>query len=249
MLLFTKLQTWYVTFVYGNPNVQGRIAFINQLKQMAMSVDIPWLVMGDFNICSSQADKWGNRGIHRSSAHAYLDFLFDYNLEEMSYSGQKYTWLNKQDGRAQVMERIDKALCNGEWRNLFSHSHLMHENLVASDHRPLILLQNKPSFIRKPFVFDIRCLESQDCFLAIRDKWDTSSNNFVKKLSECQLTVEVWCRDHLGNSRRRIEVLSKRLDKLLSSPSVNSIDQEIIAIRRQLQDLWELEEKYWFQKS
>ncbi|KAK2653118.1 hypothetical protein Ddye_012974 [Dipteronia dyeriana] len=45
--------------------------------------------------------------------------LDDCELQDIGFSGQSFTWCNKREGVAMIHERLDRCVCNFQWKNLF----------------------------------------------------------------------------------------------------------------------------------
>lgn len=41
---------------------------------------------------------------------------------DLGYSGQKYTWKNKQDGHAIIKERLDRVVVSVDWLEIFQEA-------------------------------------------------------------------------------------------------------------------------------
>lgn len=48
---------WLLTNVYGPCTHEGKIEFTNWLKKIQVPDDINWLILGDFNLMRSPADR------------------------------------------------------------------------------------------------------------------------------------------------------------------------------------------------
>jgi hypothetical protein len=48
---------WILTCVYGPCTAEGKVLFLNWLKEVQMPNDIDWLVLGDFNLIRKQEDR------------------------------------------------------------------------------------------------------------------------------------------------------------------------------------------------
>ncbi|KAF2311097.1 hypothetical protein GH714_019478 [Hevea brasiliensis] len=182
--------TWHATFVYGEPAEHKIISFLKHLRSLNLHDGEAWLIIGGINFCSQHEDKWGHRSINRQIANEYHNFLFDGLLEELEFKGNRYTWSNMQSGQARVMERIDKAISNPEWRLLFPSSQLIHGKFKGSDHRPLILFLNRrPKKVRRNFNFDLRWSSFSDCDDIIKNVWNSdhpTSDNLLGNLESCK---------------------------------------------------------------
>lgn len=60
-------------------------------------------------------------------------------LIDMGYVGTPFTWMNMRSGLANIQERLDRAMCNQEWQDLFSDTVVKHLPRVKSDHVPLLI--------------------------------------------------------------------------------------------------------------
>jgi hypothetical protein len=73
----------------------------------------------------------------------------------MRFVGNPFTWTNKRPARANVKERLDRALANADWRILFPNAKVKHFPIIKSDHAPILLLtQGDLNNYPKPFRFE-----------------------------------------------------------------------------------------------
>ncbi|XP_057992300.1 uncharacterized protein LOC110673946 [Hevea brasiliensis] len=244
--------SWHATFLYGESEAGNKISFLRQLKNLHLNTEDPWLLIGDFNICNSNRDKWGRRTINSQIASAYNDFLMEEQLGELKFKGSRFTWSNKHQVPSRVMERIDKVVVSLEWKMLFPYCQLFHDKLLASDHRPLVLvLLSKVRKPRRTFNFDLRWTTYNNCDRVVAQAWQQvdSTEPFQTKLMDCRRMLSSWSAQEFGNARWRIQELSKQLDMLQSYPRGISSPEEIDSIKAELKFQWQLEEIYWYQKS
>lgn len=71
----------------------------------------PWLIMGDFNEILNIGEKFGGKttGIRKS----YLnEFFQNVGALDLEYTGKRFTWENRQEGRAYVKGRLDRFIAN-----------------------------------------------------------------------------------------------------------------------------------------
>ncbi|KAL5749548.1 hypothetical protein ACOSP7_024151 [Xanthoceras sorbifolium] len=76
------------------------------LRRLAGLDNLPWLIGGDFNEILRGAEK------EREAVDSC-------NLLDMGFSGNKFTWCNRQFGGNIIWERLDRCFCNIGWRTLF----------------------------------------------------------------------------------------------------------------------------------
>ncbi|KAG5528802.1 hypothetical protein RHGRI_029458 [Rhododendron griersonianum] len=137
-------QPWAATFIYGCPYREGREQVWEDLRRIGRSEKFPWLCMGDFNEVLSSTDKrGGNLPSHRRLG-SFRDMLNDCGLVDLEFKGPKFTWRNNRAAGDLIMERIDMAFANANWREEFDQAIVFVEAAIGSDHNPLILNTSFP---------------------------------------------------------------------------------------------------------
>lgn len=68
--------------------------------------------------------------------------LDDCLLKDLGYEGIPYTWCNKRRTQESISERLDRALANWSWCNLWPMVKVYHGHAAHSDHVPVILQLN-----------------------------------------------------------------------------------------------------------
>lgn len=155
---------------------------------------------------------------------------------------------NNQHGQGKIFEHIDKVVANFDWFHMFSYYQLYHDKFFGSDHKLLILyLTPKTRKPPKSFAFNMSWTTSDDCATLINTLqcFSSSQADIQNKLNFCREVLPYWSSYVFGNSKRKIQELSAKLDSLLSNDYVNLV--EIVNARNQLQEQQKLEELYWFQ--
>ena len=67
------------------------------------------------------------------------------------------------------MARLDRALANPKWQNLYKNALVLHESFGASDHKPLIIRQDwKHPRIKRGFKLEIKWNNEEGCKELIR---------------------------------------------------------------------------------
>ena len=66
-------------------------------------------------------DKFSFNNGNIVGAKHFQQTLFDLELCELEAKGQRFTWMNKREDKAFVMERLDKAFASIEWINSYPH--------------------------------------------------------------------------------------------------------------------------------
>ncbi|XP_059441456.1 uncharacterized protein LOC132173838 [Corylus avellana] len=130
-------QPWKFTGFYGHPEITKRKEAWSLLQHLKDFSSRAWLCIGDFNEIVSGEEKSGERKTPRWQMDAFKDTLEVCQLIDLGYTGPLFTWSNKREDRHFTQERLDRALSNLAWTDLFPN-HLV-EVMAArsSDHSPL----------------------------------------------------------------------------------------------------------------
>lgn len=128
---------WHVSFVYGEPRVENRHHMWELLNSLSHSSNIPWLVLGDFNEALWQFEHFSLKQRNESQMQAFRDVLQTCGLHDLGFSGLSYTYDNKRVGRYNVKVRLDRAVADDNWRDLFPNSQVTHLTSPRSDHCPI----------------------------------------------------------------------------------------------------------------
>ncbi|WZY69216.1 hypothetical protein YC2023_001456 [Brassica napus] len=249
---------FYMSFVYGDPVRQRRIAVWNELKVIALNRTGGWFLAGDFNELMNNSEKVGGPPRQESSFFDFRAMARDCRLKEIPSSGNRLSW----GGVREIMEngvkekvwvqcRLDRAFGNAEWFRIFPQSHTVYLEKTGSDHRPIFTsLANIGQRRTGRFMFDKRWCQKPEITEVIRRGW---CSNFIsgqgsvsERIKSCRQELCKWKRHANVNSsvtirrlRRELEVEeSKRWPNLLILPS----------LRLDLEKAYDEEEAFWKQK-
>ncbi|KAF6159335.1 hypothetical protein GIB67_032106 [Kingdonia uniflora] len=109
------------------------------LERLAVigSSNLPWIMVGDFNIVLRAGEKKGGRGLRWRAVEEFQDFVQNSCLLEANSSGSEYTWCNGKMGNNRILCKLDRMLCNKTWSNLFPGWKYKVMARMNSDHSPL----------------------------------------------------------------------------------------------------------------
>ena len=114
----------------------------------------PWLLIGDFNEAMSGYEHFSACQRPERQMAAFRDVLADCGSVDLGFVGLPYTYDNGRDGNANVKVRLDRAVAETRWRDLFNDATLHHLVSSRSDHCPLLLEIKKESWEKhKPRIF------------------------------------------------------------------------------------------------
>lgn len=68
-----------------------------------------------------------------------MECLLDCGLNDIGYSGSKYTWGNERKEEDIIWKRLDIMVINDNWDDCFSNTNVQHLPRISSDHCPLLI--------------------------------------------------------------------------------------------------------------
>jgi hypothetical protein len=198
----------------------------------------------------SESEKEG--GVPRPLPYmqAFRECLSDCGLEELGYIGNKFTWK-----RGQMRERLDRAVGNAGWSQLFPRDGVHHLTSTGSDHRPIFVdtetYGSSLSSSRRRRRFEGRWLQEEQVGDAVSTSWVHSPPGapIMAKLAAVHSDLHEWDRTVLNAPQKKIKELTKELEVLLSGPMTNDTAHKQKEVTRQMEVALEQEEVHYMQRS
>lgn len=160
---------WMFSGTYGFPYKIRKHTSWEYFQKLSSSIDVPWLVLGDLNFTLNGEEKTGGKPTDQTKSCFFNKLVNDAELMDLGFFEYKYTWYNKRENIKDFIEaRLDRALANPRWLNLYPRDLVYHLPSVGSDHKP-ILLRTTPCWKdgAKPFKFFGIYMEEPSCFHVI----------------------------------------------------------------------------------
>ncbi|XP_028075296.1 uncharacterized protein LOC114277597 [Camellia sinensis] len=137
---------WLLSTVYARPSSAKRDDLWDQLEAIAQHMNDPWLVAGDFNDFTTANDKRSFHGSHQQTfsrdqrrSRKFNERIDNCKLIDLGCIGPMLTWSNNREGWSNTMVRLDRAMCNTEWRTTFPDGAVRNLPCTYSDHSLMIL--------------------------------------------------------------------------------------------------------------
>ncbi|KAK3230421.1 hypothetical protein Dsin_002302 [Dipteronia sinensis] len=252
---------WRLTGFYGHPVASERFHSWTLLRRLHGMYSLPWFCVGDFNEILNDSEKVGGQSRSSTLMDNFRSALDDCGLEDLGFLGPPFTWCNKRDTDQLVQERLDRGVCNFQWRQLFHGSCIHHLEYWRSDHRPLLIevmcrpgsILSRDSRQRRRFHFEACWADNKECHLLVEKCWCNFSgccdmNDIVSKIRRCSDKLAGWNSNNRTGLRKDIKAKQHELCNATSNIQQGSW-RVIRTIERQLDELLEEEEAYRKQRS
>jgi exonuclease III len=214
-IAFMNGTSWKFTAVYASPREELRKEMWLKLHRISQSISEGWMIAGDFNDITSQAEKQGGAPVSLRRCNNFLDNINDCKLIDLGAVGSKFTWRGPLViGHERIFERLDRAMSNDEWRLMFPEAIVkVLPRIEFSDHHPIIImLQGIPPLMqRSKFRFEKAWMYHPNYDEFIKQQWNTSSTLPEKVVNMADEFVK-WKRDVFGSINKRKADLMARIN-------------------------------------
>lgn len=186
-----------ISVVYGSPNATLRKNLFSNLSSNIFRSHPCWLVCADFNSVTSM-DEVSNLECHNTTRSADLrDWIFREGLIDLDFEGSKFTWMRGVNTESFKAARLDRALCNVEWRLRYPNATIKHLPMINFDHTAL-LISNCPSLVGegvRRFRFNMAWATSKEFLRCVQLSWKQNKNLEVNKAAVAE-ALTFWNRDY-----------------------------------------------------
>lgn len=137
---------------------------------------------------------------------------------EFPFTGNSFSWAGRtRAGRVQC--RLDQAVGNEDWHQLFSHTYVEYLLRWRLDHRPILAtFVSRENQARKGFKFDRRWIGKEGFNSVVKEGWGSLSRDrdasLFEKIKNSQSAISTWKRQNETNNEKLIESLKKKLDSV-----------------------------------
>jgi hypothetical protein len=100
-----SVDAWRFTGFYRAPTVGGKLVAWDILRTIRPHHNLPWLCAGDFNELLSGDEKWGRLPRPEPQMIMFRKLVDDCGFMDLGFNGPPFTWWNKRNGAAKVLER------------------------------------------------------------------------------------------------------------------------------------------------
>lgn len=159
------------------------------------------------------------------------------------------------NGECVLKERLDRALLNEEWCDVWPNSQIGHFPNIGPDHCSILVScdLNDERF-PKLFCFEEKLRRDPECIEVVSNCWGDAAScstqkHWKKKLYLCKNGLLKWSKEKFGNSKMQISSLMSEVSSLQAYGSYSVHKDRMEPIVQQLDELWSREEIHWHQRS
>lgn len=164
--------------------------------ELILSLDRPWIFVGDFNDLLGLIEKVGGRMLP-ISAFDHLNFVLNrMGTLDVPHNGLIFTWRKYIQGSLDL-EKLDRAFMHLDWFQQYQSTFVSTDHFSVSDHAPLVLnTKSGPTLACRPFRFQQAWVHNNESHKIIAPKWKKSSSvtymfQLVKNLNCSNLNLNI----------------------------------------------------------
>ncbi|XP_020250141.1 uncharacterized protein LOC109827547 [Asparagus officinalis] len=210
-----------LSVIYGENSETLRSTLWDDITDIHSQINtMPWLLVGDFNVCRYTSEKIGGRKLTARNLKDFNDCIQKCGLSDIKSSGSSWTWHNKQQGRYRIYGKLDRALSNSFLIDKFPQMFIEYKCTSSSDHTPaLVHLMHSTSSGPKPFRFFNYWTQCQGYEDVVKSVWNilkagTPMFKLVSKLKELKSALKIWSKQPGISTKENIIKLSKQLEHI-----------------------------------
>ncbi|XP_074318804.1 uncharacterized protein LOC141655634 [Silene latifolia] len=209
--------SWRATGFYGWPSVSERHLSWELLRLLGTQYNGPWVCIGDFNEVLFATEMKGGVRPQRQMNN-FREAVDDCGLRDVEFEGHMFTYDNGQADDDNRQSRIDRALCNEAWIDLFPRAKLTHLEREWSDHAPILLRMvrrnREEQPVNKIFRFEHMWVGADGCEGVVQEAWDSGGTDLVDLLARCAEDLHKWKGVSIGKVMRDLKKKRRRLEVL-----------------------------------
>ncbi|KAF8113100.1 hypothetical protein N665_0056s0005 [Sinapis alba] len=159
--------SFFVSCVYGNPNVSKRGAVWERVTRIGIQRKQAWAMLRGFNEILNNSEKIGGPLRSDKSFEDFNGMLRECEMKDLISTGNSYSWSGWRRNQW-IQCKLDRCFGNKASTNLFPSSSQTFIEKRGSYHRPILLsLKSFHEHYRGSFRFDSRMLNNdENCLLA-----------------------------------------------------------------------------------
>ena len=233
-----------VCLVYAPNDHHERLIVWNQIRCIRPIIEVPLILMGDFNKVLSPHERRGGNEVSQGMRELN-NFFHDLHLVDMELD-QQFTWLRKN-----AASRIDKILIEKEVILAFPNYKAYCRDRMFSNHFPLVftsVLKGNPTPFRT-----LDCWLDEPSFEEVfRKEWlQLGGKSLVSKLKLIKKPLKAWNKGVFGLIDSKLCLFQEAIRKLDKEAQSRSLDEcewiRLDALRAQLWHWMIRKERYWRQ--
>ncbi|KAB1671571.1 hypothetical protein, partial [Gossypium barbadense] len=247
-----EIQTYSSNHIDSLIHVENDSPFASRVF---MTVNEKWIIRGDFNALLDEAEKEGGRRKAIVLIEDFRSIVDELSMVDLKTDNGWLTWVNNREGTARVKERLHRFLMSANAVNSFPFLETRVIRQSSSNHDAISLdteVRRPRDGLRDPrlsFKYDICWARNEEAKMIIEEAWQRGSQDTLEKISIVGKELGRWQYKKLKQMRNQIGSLKAKINRTIDGQGSNHEGNKLKAMRLNLGNLLDIEEKFWAQRS
>jgi hypothetical protein len=220
--------------------------------------DIPWIILGDFNIIRDPGDSNStNPNLHYMLP--FNDLINDLDLHEIQLFGRQFSWSNKRP--IPSLSKLDRTFLSNHWAALNTHIPFLSDlPTPTSDHVPLTLrFKDITNQRHRTFFFERHWLQFTEAQQIVHSEWhsvavtNNPANDLLLKFKRVRHNITKWASCKFNGFNKllpRTKHILHLLDRVEEHRTLSQIEfTPRVKLREHAYHLTSMQETKWRQRS
>ncbi|XP_019447391.1 PREDICTED: uncharacterized protein LOC109350622 [Lupinus angustifolius] len=259
MVVDVDSKSLFISAVYAHTLYLQRRSLWKEIIKVMRDNPGPWCCLGDFNVVLGAHECRGSRSPATLPMEEFRIFSDMVDLIHLLTTGPYFSWSNRRRGSALTEKRLDRAICNNAWLDMWNQVACCTLTRLASDHHPILLHSSCDSQLRVVhFRFHKMWILNMDYRRLVSQVWRSSVAGcpmfiLAQKLRILKNELKAWNISVFGNIHQSVKNVKNKVDDIqnqLNDVGINQslLDQEVLA-QSDLLHVLDMEEVFWKEKA
>jgi hypothetical protein len=248
---------WRFTGFYGNPVRTKRRRNWELMKYLRRESDNPWICAGDFNEVLCASEQYGGNDRQEWMMEGFREAVDYCRFTDLGFSGLPYTWNNKQQAPKNIKVRLDRALGDERFMDIFDNTSVRHVQTTESDHCCLLISISRSDWLRggadeRPFRFENMWVKHDRYSQVVEGSWQAGAQTLLElndELGRMQRSLQTWSKQEFGSVKKQLKMMRERLECIRADSLRSGPTREECDLMKKISDLLAREESMMKQRS
>lgn len=247
-------KTWRFTEFYGNLEAGKRMDSWKLMERFNEAINLPWITGGDFNEILLEKEKEEGNPKDPNLMNSFTEVIDKCSLRDIGYVGNLFTWRRGKQAAKGIREHLDRFVVNPDFDQKFQSLKVLDLSFHTFDHMPIVAIiesnpQKRKRNPNRPLKFEEPWTTFPESKEIIKERWNRDQGRdveaFARKISSCLEGLALWNKERLGGSISKVVDQKLKQIKDIELQDSGFPSQSLMKAERELEMLFEEEEKFW----
>ncbi|XP_044461836.1 uncharacterized protein LOC123193110 [Mangifera indica] len=213
--------------------MERKVLWHSLINKSHMMQNSPWIILGDFNAIKHPQEKVGGATWGNYYCDDLRNCMRDAELDDLRFMGHLLTWSNCSEGERRIACKLDRALINDYWKDIFPNAMAHFLNPSISDHSSCMVRMGTIKDCRKvPFKFFNMWTHHENFLDIVAEVWNQEAQGspvfkVISKLKKLKVELKKFNKESFGHISERVLEAIRQLENIQEPLRINLLDEEL----------------------